>query len=84
MRGSRLYRCQLGVCHEQEALSPIAAIISRKDNPSALGLRNMSSKSWDAVTSKGAAREVQPDGVIPLKDGITFTAFKAAVSIKAN
>ena len=84
VRGTRLYRCQLGVCHEQEALSPIAAIISRKDNPSALGLRNMSSKSWDAVTSKGAAREVQPDGVIPLKDGITFTAFKAAVSIKAN
>ena len=72
LKGSRIYRCQLGVCDEAEALSPIAAVLEKKET-GALGIKNRSGKHWDAITSKGVARKVAPEEIIPLKDGISFT-----------
>ena len=84
VKDTRIYRCQLGVCDEKEALSPVAHIVEKKDAPGVLGIRNRSGKRWDAVTSKGTARKVEPDEVIPLKDGIKFTVFDSTVTISAN
>ena len=84
VRDARIYRCQLGVCNEKEALDPVAHILAKKDNPAVLGVMNKSGKTWNAVTSKGTPRDVKPGEVIPLKDGITFKVFNAQTAIKAN
>lgn len=85
LKGSRIYRCQLGVCNEADALTPVAVVLEKKDT-GALGIKNKSGKHWDAVTSKGTARKVSPDEVIPLKDRITFTCAGAddTIKIQAN
>lgn len=83
IKDSRIYRCQLGVCDEKEALTPVAHVLQKKDS-GALGVKNKSGKRWDAVTTKGVARKVAPDEVIPLKDGITFTIADETITIKEN
>ncbi len=83
MKGSRIYRCQLGVCNQDVALEPIASVVENKST-GALGIKNKSGKRWDAVTSKGVARKVAPDEVIPLKNGITFTIDDSTVKIQSN
>lgn len=83
IKDSRIYRCQIGVCDEKESLAPVAHVIEKKDS-GALGIKNKSGKRWDAVTSKGVARKVAPDEVIPLKDGITFTVADETIVIKEN
>lgn len=83
IKDSRIYRCQLGVCDEKDALAPVAQVVEKKDS-GALGIRNKSDKRWDAITTKGAARKVAPDEVIPLKDGIVFSVGGESVTIKAN
>ena len=83
VKGSRIYRCQLGVCDAEEALNPIAGVI-QKENTSILGIKNRSGKRWDAITTKGIAKKVSPDEVIPLKDGISFTIENETITIKEN
>jgi hypothetical protein len=83
MKGSRIYKCQLGVCNADEALAPVAQVVEKKDS-GALGIRNKSGKRWDAVNTRGEAKKVAPDDVIPLKDGITFTIDTETITIKAN
>lgn len=84
IKDSRIYRCQLGVCDEKEALTPVASVLEKKDSPGTLGIKNKSGKRWDAITSKGTARKVAADEVIPLKDGITFTVLDETIAIKSN
>lgn len=81
---SRIYRCQLGVCKENEALDPIARVVANKADPKKLGIRNESDKIWNAVTSSGKARKVQPKELIPLKDGIKFEVHNETIEIKQN
>lgn len=83
IRDTRIYRCQLGVCDETEALSPIARVLKKK-NADEYGLQNVSGKQWRALTSKGVPRKVAPDEIIPLKDGIKFTVADRTVEIKEN
>ena len=73
----------MGVCDEKDALTPVAQVVEKKDS-GALGIRNKSRKRWDAITTKGTARKVAPDEVIPLKDGITFKIGDESITIKAN
>lgn len=88
--GSRIYRCQVGICNADEALDPVARVLAKKSDPNALGLKNMSACSWDAITSKGTTRKAAPDEVIPLKDGISLNVkanagdLPTTVKIKAN
>jgi hypothetical protein len=49
----------------------VAAVIKKRET-GALGIRNKSGKRWDAITSKGDARKVAPEDIVPLKDGISF------------
>lgn len=83
VKGSRIYRCQLGVCNADDALNPVASVLEKEDS-GMLGIKNKSGKRWDAITSKGAAKKVAPDEVIPLKDGIMFTVEGQTVAIKEN
>lgn len=83
IKGTRIYRCQLGFCDPYEALAPIAVILGKK-NTEMLGIKNKSGQQWDAVTSKGVARKVAPDEVIPIKDGISFEYIGNEVRIRSN
>ena len=83
IKDSRIYRCQVGVCDEKDALTPVAQIVEKKKNKG-LGIRNKSTKYWDAITTKGLDRKVAPGEVIPLKDGITFSISDESITIKAN
>lgn len=83
VKGSRIYRCQLGVCDAGEALNPVAGVLQKEDS-GMLGIKNKSGKRWDAVTTKGVAKKVAPDEVIPLKDGITFTVENETIAIREN
>lgn len=83
IKDSRIYRCQLGVCNDKDALQPVGSVLTKKDS-GALGVRNKSGRHWDAVTSKGVPKKVAPDEVIPLKDGIKFTVENETIVIKAN
>ena len=72
------------MCNEDTALDPVALVVQKKDQPGVLGIRNMSGKTWNAITTKGVSRKVMPDEVIPLKDGITFTVFDHTIKISQN
>ena len=84
IRNARIYRCQLGICNESEALAPVAQVVERADHPGVYSLRNRSGHRWDAVTSKGVARKVAADEVVPVKDGIQLTINGAKILIKEN
>lgn len=81
---SRIYKCQIGVCRADEALNPIGRVIAKKEDPSMLGIRNLSDKIWKATTPSGKAKNVEKDEVVPLKDGITFTIGDETISIISN
>ena len=49
-----------------------------------LGIRNMSSEPWNAVTTKGVNRKVEPNGVIPLKAGIRFRSNDSTITINGG
>lgn len=83
VRNARIYRCQLGVCNSEDALSPVARVIlNTQDN--SLCIINESGKRWDATTPSGKNRKVEPNGVVPLKDGIAFTVFDYTITIRKN
>lgn len=84
IKDTRVYRCQLGVCDANEALTPVAHIVEKKDAPGVFGIRNKTDRRWDAVTTKGTARKVAPDEVIPVKPGITFNIENEKITIQAN
>lgn len=82
--GSRIYRCQLGTCNANDALNPMGQVLANKSDPSLLGIKNMSDKSWNATTPSGKAKRVMPGDVIPLKAGITFTINEETIKIESN
>ena len=84
IRNSRIYRCQLGICNEGEALSPVAQVVEKVDQPGVYGLRNRSGFVWDAVTSEGAHYKVNPREVVRVKDGIRLEMMDAMVIIREN
>lgn len=83
VKGTRIYQCQIDVCDEKDALTPVAHILKKKDSE-LLGVKNKSRKQWYAMTTKGESKKVAPDGVIPLKNGITFTINDKTIEIKQN
>ena len=81
---TRIYRCQTCVCSPDDALDPIAIVgASTRGNQRILGIRNVSDEEWEAKTSRGVSRTVPKGGVIPLKDGISFTSNGQTIQISA-
>lgn len=68
--GSRLYKCQFGPCKVDEALNPVGFVSVEANR---LVLRNVSDRSWDAVSPSGKAIKIRPDQKIPLNAGGIFT-----------
>lgn len=84
VKDSRLYRCQTCVTDPNKALDPVSRVLAAKDDSGKLGIKNMCSNSWNALTSKGIEREVEPGTVVPLKEGIEFYINGITVKIKGG
>lgn len=70
--GSRIYRCQVAPCNADRASNLIGQVgLSKADMT--LRIKNVSERSWDAVTPSGKLKKVKPGESIPLKHGISFT-----------
>jgi DNA-binding helix-hairpin-helix protein with protein kinase domain len=81
-KGSRIYRCQLGICNADTALTPIALVVAKPDNPNALGVKNMTAQIWKATTPSGKAKQVQPQEVIPFKQGIVIEVYDSKIELQ--
>lgn len=82
---SRIYRCQLGPCNADEALTPVARIaFNDPDKPNVLSIKNLTDYSWNATTPSGKERYVRPKECIPLIDGIKFSIKNAEIVIRKN
>lgn len=81
-KNTRIYRCQIEVCNAEEALTPVALVVAKKDNPNILGLRNMTKSTLVGVTPSGKTNQVKPGEVIPIKAGISVKAFDGKIEIQ--
>lgn len=81
-KGSRIYRCQLGTCNADEALSPVALVVSKPDDPKTLGLKNLTQDILEATTPSGKAKRVSPQEVIPFISGIKIKAFGSDIELQ--
>lgn len=84
LRGSRIYKCQTGICNADNALNPMGIIVAKKEDPTMLGIKNLSEKSWNATTPSGKSKKVMPGDIIPLKDGIVFEINDQKIKIESN
>ena len=82
--GNKIYKLQIENCSDDEALTPIAEILaspSDPQNPYCFGLRNISNEVWRCITSTGAQKNLEPNGVMPVKAGITVNTAKGTFKI---
>lgn len=84
MPDSRIYRCQLGPCNANEALTPVGRVLANKSNPDQLGIRNLTQKYWNAETPSGKDRKVAPQEIVPLKNGIKLWIESEIITIEDN
>lgn len=78
-KGSRVYRCQLGVCNADEALDPVLLVVAKPDGT--LGVKNMTQDILNALTPSGKARQVSPQMVIPFIAGIKIEAYNKTIEL---
>ncbi len=81
-KGSRIYRCQLGMCNADEALTPVALVVAKDDAPNILGIKNMTTNILKATTPSGKIKQVQPQEVVPFKTGIVIEVFDSKIELK--
>jgi len=81
-KGTRIYRCQLGMCNADNALERIGIVIARTDNPNILGFQNASIDTIVGITPSGKQNLVKPGEVVPLKPGIRLEIFNGKIEIQ--
>ena len=81
-KGTRVYRCQLGLCNIDDALTPVARVVSKDDDPDTIGFKNMTPDILLAKTPSGKMKQVQPQGVVPFKSGIEIEAFDKKIVLE--
>lgn len=80
-KGSRVYRCQLGTCNADEALSPVFLVVAKDNDPKVLGLKNMTDIILNAETPGGKPKRVQPKEVIPFIKGIKVEIYDCKIEL---
>jgi len=80
VKGKHIYRGQLGICSIDYIFNNEAVIVEHKQNK-ILGIKNKSGEVWKALTTQGKIRFVQPEEVIPLKNGIKFYPYGSETMI---
>lgn len=79
IKGTRIYRCQLGMCNIANALDPVGFVVANDQNK--LYLKNMTSNTWSAVTPSGKVNQVAPGGSVPFVSGIEIKVFEKQIKM---
>ena len=80
-RKTRIYKCQLGVCNANEALTLIAEIVCKNNDPNILGFRNMTGMTLMGTAPSGNKNQIKPNDVIPVKAGISIQVSDSKINI---
>lgn len=78
-KGTRIYRCQLGMCNVANALDPVGFVVANDQNK--LYLKNMTTTTWSAVTPSGKVNQVAPGGTVPFVPGIEIKVFEKPIKM---
>ena len=78
---TRIYKCQLEVCNANEALTLIAEIVCKNNDPSILGLKNMTTQTLMGTSPSGKIIPIKPNDVIPVKAGISIQVSDNKINI---
>ena len=71
-KNTRIYKCQLGACNAKDALNLVARVVSKDNEPSVLGLMNMTEDTLQGTTPSGRIKQIKPKEVIPIISGISI------------
>ena len=74
-KGTRIYRCQLGICNADEALDPVGCVISHPEAKEVLAFQNLTGSTMIGASPGGKVNQVPPGGMVPIKSGIKLQAF---------
>ncbi|WP_044149199.1 protein kinase domain-containing protein [Candidatus Epulonipiscium viviparus] len=83
LKGSRIYKCQISITDDNQALDPVA-LITQNPKSGKLFIENKSGHNWNAITSKGEPRKVATNEAVPLKEGIQLTINEQPIFINAK
>ena len=82
--GVSILRMEMENCSDDQAIFPIAEVISapgKPTDPYSFGIKNVSKDIWRCTTSTGQQRNLQPGEVMPAKPGIKVFAGKGQFEI---
>lgn len=68
--GGRIYTCQIRQENGTRATSPVGIIISNPNNPTELGVKNISAKQWRVITPSGNKKDVEHKDIVPMINGM--------------
>lgn len=83
IKGSRIYKCQVGFHDVNESLKPVGIVLKKSDS-NEFGLRNLSDLPWKVVSKNGVSHVAAPKEVLLIKDGIVITIFDKRITINKN
>lgn len=81
-KGTRVYRCQLGLCNIDDALTPVARVVVKDGDSNTIGLKNMTPDILLAKTPSGKMKQVPAQGIVPFKAGIEIEAFDKKIILE--
>lgn len=81
---TRIYRCQVGPCNANQALSPVGRVIVNKANTKQIGIRNLTDTFWNGETKSGKSKKVLSNSVVPLIPGIKLYIESEIITIEEN
>ncbi len=82
VKGTKIYRCQLGICNPDVALDPIGMVQPDEDDSSRYWLTNYSSWIWEVTTTKGKRVLIEPDDSVPVRAGLEVKINGSIIEIK--
>lgn len=81
--GTRIYRCQTGICEVGKGLDPVGMVIENPNVPGLFGLQNMTEESWEVTDQNRTKRTIPGGQVVPLLNGIDIRMKGCSMQIAA-
>lgn len=82
LKGTRIYRMQLGTVNFKDALNPVATVLANPKNPADIRIRNISGEKWKCTTPSGKTKIVENKEMVPVKKGIRVQVYDTEFQIQ--
>lgn len=79
LKGTRIYRCQVGVCNIEDALNPVLHVVAKDDGT--LGVKNLTSDPIKAFTPSRKEKVIEPGMVVPFISGISMVVYDVTINL---